>query len=51
MEQLRPAFDEIRIMLDGMNDFRLTPTGTLKINRRPGSCTYIFNAFTGWFRT
>ncbi|BBU09788.1 hypothetical protein BE1S17E07_27270 [Escherichia coli] len=31
-EQLRPAFDEIQIMLDEMNDFRLTPTGTLKIN-------------------
>ncbi|EOJ9357593.1 LysR substrate-binding domain-containing protein, partial [Shigella flexneri] len=31
-ERLRPAFDEIQIMLDEMNDFRLTPTGTLKIN-------------------
>ncbi|QHF79235.1 LysR family transcriptional regulator [Escherichia coli] len=31
-ERLHPAFDEIQIMLDEMNDFRLTPTGTLKIN-------------------
>lgn len=50
-ERLRPAFDEIQIMLDEMNDFRLTPTGNAQNQCRPGSCTYIFNVFTGWFHT
>lgn len=31
-ERLRPAFDEIQTMLDEVNNFRLTPIGTLKIN-------------------
>ncbi|HBB1676353.1 TPA: LysR family transcriptional regulator [Escherichia coli] len=50
-ERLRPAFDEIQIMLDEMNDFRLTPTGTLKINAARVAARIFLNAFTGWFHT
>ncbi|UGS41194.1 LysR family transcriptional regulator [Pseudocitrobacter corydidari] len=31
-DRLRPAFDEIQIMLDEVNNFRVAPIGTLKIN-------------------
>jgi DNA-binding transcriptional LysR family regulator len=33
--RLRPAFDEIDVMLDEVNSFRTTPMGTLRINTSP----------------
>ncbi len=44
-ERLRPAFDEIQIRFSSDTD------RNAQNQCRPGSCTYIFNAFTGWFHT
>lgn len=50
-ERLRPAFDEIQIMLDEMNDFRLTPTGTLKINAaRVAARIFLMSLLVGFTR-
>jgi DNA-binding transcriptional LysR family regulator len=50
-ERLRPAFDEIKTMLDEVNSFRDSPMGTLKINAaRLAARLFLMPLVTGFTR-